>query len=51
MLWGVNSFDQWGVELGKVIASEIDLDLQNGPSDRRDPSSVAMIEKIRALQA
>jgi hypothetical protein len=38
------------VELGKVIASEIDLDLQNGPSDRRDPASVAMIERIRALR-
>jgi glucose-6-phosphate isomerase len=50
-LWGVNSFDQWGVELGKVIASEIDLDLQNGPSDQRDPASVAMIERIRALRA
>lgn len=49
-LWGVNSFDQWGVELGKVIASEIDLDLQNGPSDHRDPASAAMIERIRALR-
>jgi glucose-6-phosphate isomerase len=49
-LWGVNSFDQWGVELGKVIANEIDLDLQNGPSDARDSASVAMINRIRSLR-
>jgi glucose-6-phosphate isomerase len=48
-LWGVNSFDQWGVELGKVIASEIDQDLQNGPSAARDMASVAMINRIRAI--
>lgn len=50
-LWGVNSFDQWGVELGKVIASEIDADLQNGPRVGRDLASVAMIARIRALRA
>jgi glucose-6-phosphate isomerase len=50
-LWGVNSFDQWGVELGKVIATEIDLDLQNGPGPARDRASVAMIERIRRLRA
>jgi glucose-6-phosphate isomerase len=50
-LWGVNSFDQWGVELGKLIASEIDQDLRQGASPQRDPSSVAMIERIRTLRA
>jgi glucose-6-phosphate isomerase len=50
-LWGVNSFDQWGVELGKVIAGEIDADLQNGPSVARDRASAAMIGRIRALRA
>jgi glucose-6-phosphate isomerase len=49
-LWGVNSFDQWGVELGKGIASEIDVDLKNGPSQARDAASAAMINKIRALR-
>jgi glucose-6-phosphate isomerase len=28
-LWGVNSFDQWGVELGKQLARTIDADLQS----------------------
>jgi glucose-6-phosphate isomerase len=49
-LWGVNSFDQWGVELGKVIASEIDQDLQDGPSLARDTASVAMIGRIRTIR-
>lgn len=48
-LWGVNSFDQWGVELGKVIAMEIDRDLQTGASPRRDPSTAALIARLRAL--
>lgn len=50
-LWGVNSFDQWGVELGKVIASEIDSDLQNGPSEARDRASVAIINRIRNIRS
>jgi glucose-6-phosphate isomerase len=49
-LWGVNPFDQWGVELGKVIASEIDQDLQNGPSEGRDAASIAMINRIRTIK-
>lgn len=24
-VWGINSFDQWGVELGKVLASKVGL--------------------------
>jgi glucose-6-phosphate isomerase len=49
-LWGVNSFDQWGVELGKLIATQIDDDLQNGPSDARDTTSIAMINRIRNIR-
>ncbi len=50
-LWGVNSFDQWGVELGKVIANEIDQDLQNGPRPARDTASAAMINRIRNIRS
>lgn len=50
-LWGVNSFDQWGVELGKVIATEIDKDLQHGPSQARDVPSVALIKRLRGFFA
>jgi glucose-6-phosphate isomerase len=47
VLWGINSFDQWGVELGKVIAREIDADLQAGPSASRDPGTAALINRLR----
>jgi glucose-6-phosphate isomerase len=47
VLWGINSFDQWGVELGKVIAREIDADLQAGPSPARDPGTAALIRRLR----
>ncbi|MEE8311009.1 MAG: glucose-6-phosphate isomerase, partial [Candidatus Binatia bacterium] len=35
VIWNVNSFDQWGVELGKVLAARIVPDLEN-PGDSRD---------------
>lgn len=47
VLWGINSFDQWGVELGKTIALEIDADIENGPSSRRDKSTAIIINKLR----
>ncbi len=50
-LWGINSFDQWGVELGKTIATEIARDLEHGPSAARDPATRAMIERLRRTPA
>jgi glucose-6-phosphate isomerase len=47
VIYGVNSFDQWGVELGKTIALEINNDLENGPNSTRDPSTKALIEYLR----
>ena len=35
-IWDVNSFDQWGVELGKVLATRIDAGARGR---RRSPSS------------
>ena len=49
-LWGVNSFDQWGVELGKVLAREIRPLLAGEPADARAPT-VASVARLRALQA
>ena len=31
-VWGINSFDQWGVELGKVLASKVGFELQHSSS-------------------
>lgn len=52
-LWGVNSFDQWGVELGKVLARGIAPDLAPGAGaiGARDPATAAAIAAARALGA
>ena len=50
-LWGVNSFDQWGVELGKVLARDILPDLQPGAAlGAHDPSTASLIARFRALR-
>ena len=47
-LWGVNSFDQWGVELGKVMAGRILPELEGGPLQPHDPSTSAWIERLKS---
>ena len=34
-IWNVNSFDQWGVELGKQLAKRVDADLSAGADTQR----------------
>ena len=49
-VWGIDSFDQWGVELGKVLAKQI-LPAIEGDSaafDAQDASTKALIEYYRA---
>ncbi|MFZ4584311.1 MAG: glucose-6-phosphate isomerase [Acidimicrobiia bacterium] len=48
--WGINSFDQWGVELGKVLASEITELLEGTGAPGRDSSTTRLIEKFRAMR-
>ncbi len=49
-IWNVNSFDQWGVELGKVLAGRILRDLGHGaPAAAHDASTAGLIR--RALDA
>jgi glucose-6-phosphate isomerase len=52
VIWGVNSFDQWGVELGKVLARDIEpmLDAGHDLSGLRD-SSRGLINRINALKS
>ncbi|MEM6625975.1 MAG: glucose-6-phosphate isomerase [Pseudomonadota bacterium] len=50
VLWGVNPFDQWGVERGKVLAEEIDQALSGADAGARDPSTVRLIDKVRAAR-
>ena len=48
VIWGVNSFDQWGVELGKVLAKAIIPELQgDGDVVGHDTSTNALIDRYR----
>ena len=47
VLWGINSFDQWGVELGKVLATRIAPELVGDGAPQHDPSTNAAIEWYR----
>jgi glucose-6-phosphate isomerase len=47
-LWGINSFDQWGVELGKVLARDVQARLASGDTTGLDGSTAALLKKIRA---
>ncbi len=47
VIWGINSFDQWGVELGKVLASRILGELRGGPALAHDPSTAELIRRLR----
>ncbi|HYD43988.1 MAG TPA: glucose-6-phosphate isomerase, partial [Phenylobacterium sp.] len=46
VLWGINSFDQWGVELGKTLAARVLGELQGGPRGDHDPSTAALIARL-----
>jgi glucose-6-phosphate isomerase len=50
VVWGINSFDQWGVELGKALASRIapELTSSTSPDLRHDSSTNALIRRYRA---
>jgi glucose-6-phosphate isomerase len=47
VLWEVNSFDQWGVELGKTLARRVLGELDGGPSGAHDPSTARLIGKLK----
>jgi glucose-6-phosphate isomerase len=47
-VWDINSFDQWGVELGKALANRITPELTSDETPEHDTSTTAMIEWYRA---
>jgi glucose-6-phosphate isomerase len=51
-IWNINSFDQWGVELGKVLANNIvpELDAVDDPDLTHDSSTSTLIERYRRLR-
>jgi glucose-6-phosphate isomerase len=46
VIWGIDSFDQWGVELGKTMAGAILPELEGGERRAHDPSTEALIERL-----
>ena len=47
IIWNVNSFDQWGVQLGKVLATTILSEMETGQSGNHDPSTQALMELVK----
>lgn len=52
VIWQIDSFDQWGVELGKVLAKRIlsELTAKDPPSLEHDSSTNALIRRYRSLK-
>ena len=52
VIWNIDSFDQWGVELGKVLAQRIIPELENGPEPmlNNDSSTNTLIRRYRKLK-
>jgi glucose-6-phosphate isomerase len=52
-IWDIDPFDQWGVELGKVLAQRIlgELGAEEPPPLRHDSSTNALIRRYRAQRA
>ena len=47
-LWGINSFDQWGVELGKALAGQLLPRLSSGDIAGLDASTAGLLQRLRA---
>jgi glucose-6-phosphate isomerase len=50
-IWGIDPFDQWGVELGKVHAGSILAEVRDGEPGSHDPATAATISRYRARRA
>jgi glucose-6-phosphate isomerase len=52
-IWDIDSFDQWGVELGKALANQIAPELESAqePELKHDTSTNALIRRYRSLKA
>ena len=52
VVWDINPFDQWGVELGKVLAQKIvpELESESNPELQHDHSTNTLISRYRAMR-
>jgi len=51
VVWNINSFDQWGVELGKILARPIEQELTGHGQATHDASTAALIARARNVLA
>jgi glucose-6-phosphate isomerase len=51
VIWDIDSFDQWGVELGKVLTQRIIRELETGAESSHDSSTNNLIERYRRAKA
>ena len=51
-VWHIDSFDQWGVELGKVLAGHIAAEIESAtePALKHDSSTNSLIRRYRKLR-
>lgn len=49
-IWQIDSFDQWGVELGKVLAKNIISELEGEPTGKHDSSTNTLITRYKKLK-
>ena len=47
-IWGINSFDQWGVELGKALCSDLLPRLGSGDASGLDASTAGLMKRLRS---
>jgi glucose-6-phosphate isomerase len=50
-LWGINSFDQWGVELGKALCNALLPRLDSGDVSGLDASTAGLLQRLRGGRA
>jgi glucose-6-phosphate isomerase len=50
-VWDINSFDQWGVELGKALATRLLPVVEGASADALDSSTRGLVERLRALKS
>lgn len=46
IIWNINSFDQWGVELGKVLAKTLQAEIANNKQGDHDPSTLGLLDHV-----
>jgi glucose-6-phosphate isomerase len=49
--WGVNAFDQWGVEFGKALAHRLVTEIGDGSSGDHDGSTAGLLARARQLRS